>query len=203
MLDTFVGSEATLFNFRTSLGDLPTVGPAIDDPRVELVGVIAHAVERPDDHKSVGLSLYDLDLIKRRNDGFGPQWVGSRGEAVAFRVDKVSTTAKIIFVGSCFVGPDFLSLFNMTENTPDRVMIVPTNPNVTTDLFVSAKYAWPAFVRALSQGKSIDQAIVEADNSCVVENPPGTPPDQIRPVCGINAIKWRRIGGANVTHLGR
>jgi hypothetical protein len=57
-LDTFIGAEATLLQFRTSVGDLPTVGPALDDPRAELVGVIAHAVERPDTRASVGYSVF-------------------------------------------------------------------------------------------------------------------------------------------------
>jgi hypothetical protein len=149
-----------------------------------------------------GIQFFDLDLIKRVGTVLEqlPQWVSPRGPDVARYVDKLSTTAKIVFVASCRVGEEFLSLLNIGD---DRALIVPENPGIDTDLYVSAKYAWPAFVAALSRGRTIDQAIRAANDSCVVANPPDIPDEQKKPVCGVNAIVWKKIGGANVTYLGR
>jgi hypothetical protein len=199
-LNTLTEGRATLFSYLDAVGtEFPGSSLAIRNAQVQMVGFIGHSIERADLNTTVGLQFSDRDLIKQRLPLLGEQWTGNP-PGREFYVDKIHSQAKIIFVGSCFLGADFLSLWDITASTPDRVLVVPENPNLTADLYVSAKFAWPAFSAALSRGKTVDEAIVAANDSCVVQHDPDNPNDA-RPICGISAVTWRKVGGTNVIRL--
>jgi hypothetical protein len=38
------------------------------------------------------------------------------------------TQTKVVFIGSCFIGDDFKSLWNITDSTTDQALVVLANP---------------------------------------------------------------------------
>lgn len=59
---------------------------------------------------------------------------------------------------SCKVGPDFLSLWDIDENTANRALIVPTEFNPTGNLLAGSG-AWFEMLRALGAGNTVGQAV--------------------------------------------
>ena len=108
-------------------------------------------------------------------------------------------------LATCFVGEEILSLFDVTAGTADKMLIVPENPNVTTDLVYAARFGWPTIANELSLGHTVGQAIAKA-NECLPINDKGTPnplddewfPDgTFRGPCTANRVTWKRIGGSD------
>ncbi len=146
-----------------------------------VVAFIGHSVSIPDDPPgrprfSAGMSFFDKDLIKLREPVDGPQWVGKRGEAYAHREWRLASQAKIVFIASCYIGPEFQDLWGITDTTPGRMLIVPVDQNAQTDLLLGGK-VWLSIADSLRRGQTIGQALSTANGPL--------PPMQ----------RWKRIGG--------
>jgi hypothetical protein len=159
--------NARLFRFFQDIQD-ETFSLQMASP-VQAVGFIGHAVYIPSDDPdggprySVGLEFFDRDLIKLKDPlplPYGHQWVNKkegRGEATAWWVEQVRTQIKVVFISSCYVGPQFKSLWNIDDDTQGRALVVPdTQDEVNFDV---GGEAWTMISKDLAAGKSIGAAV--------------------------------------------
>ena len=128
---------------------------------------------------SAGLHFFDKYLIKYREPIDGPQWVptGQAPENIR-REYRLATQAKVVFIASCYIGPEFTDLWGITETTPGRMLIVPVNEDAQTDLLLGAK-VWLSIAGSLSHGLTVGEALRDANE--------GLPMSQ----------QWHRIGGTD------
>jgi hypothetical protein len=227
--------EATLDPFISVVGplvDYPGFASAMKERAATVVGLIAHSVDIQETTPtgvrdfSVGVQLFDQDLIKQQSppEQGGPQWLNlnrclsnpnlpvqsedcvTYARTFARWVDKIYSHAKVIVLATCFVGEEILSLFDVTLNTKDKMLIVPENPSLMTDLVYAAQFGWPTIANELSLGHTVGEAIKKA-NQCLPVNDNGTPanptddtwvPDgTFRGPCSPNRVTWKRIGGSD------
>jgi hypothetical protein len=146
---------------------LETVQPA------EVVAFIGHGAFADDisPETSIGLQFFDRDLLKRENPFFPlgqRQWVGPRGASYGVWVDKVRTHAKIIFIfiSSCLVGPQFLSLWDLPAG---GAIIYSQRTDSYTPLNWGAE-SWKIIALQLSYGATVSTA-VNAANSIFFQFP--------------------------------
>lgn len=112
---------------------------------------------------SVALRFFDYDLIKRENPFFPlgqKQWVGPRGAAYGMWVDKVRTHAKIIFISSCLVGAEFLSLWDVPQG---GAIIYSQRTDNLTPLNWGAE-SWKIIAIQLSNGATVSTAVNAANS---------------------------------------
>lgn len=72
--------------------------------------------------------------------------------------ERIDSRAKIVFIAACKLGPPFKSLWDITDTTQGRALIVPTDGSIETNLSM-ASGAWTEISRALSHGQTAAQAV--------------------------------------------
>lgn len=147
----------------------------------DAVGFIGHSVQHPQTGASLGLRLIDAAIVKKTPD---PQY-GLPG-ALNEIVDVIDSNAKVVFIAACELGPLFLSLWNIDDNTTDRALIVPVGSETNTDLF-AATIAWKEIVRSLINDRKTVSDAVTSGNFLLQLN--GVPASRLR---------FRVIGGQSV-----
>ncbi len=171
--------DASLANFSDAIGsDVWPISPAA--AIADAVAFIGHSFAELDvqgsvvlPHASVGLEFFDVDLFKIR--GTPPlyndvtyQWKSAkpgRGESTAFRADRIRFSARVIFIGSCWGGPTFESLWDVDNDTKHRALILHKRPGEAVDLYHAA-WAWRLIANRLARGWTVGEA-VEAANLIV------------------------------------
>jgi len=66
--------------------------------------------------------------------------------------------AQVIFIGSCFIGPEFLNLWNPN---PKQALVVPLNPTSSADLYHATLY-YEYLVTDLLGGAKLEKAVQDA-----------------------------------------
>jgi hypothetical protein len=90
----------------------------------------------------------------------------------AYYLPTIKTTARIIFIASCYLSEEFKSMWDIGATTEDRVLIVPEAEHEVADLRFAA-LAWVAFVEELSRPSNgsipagnVDSALAKANAAC-------------------------------------
>ena len=148
------------------------------------VGYVGHStLGNGPDYFSIGLHLADKNLVKRPANIPNPQLANHEP---AEWIDAIESHARVIFVGACKLGDDFKSLWNITDQTQGRALIVASSSN--TDLLVAAR-VWTEIARHLALGESV-QTAVDFGNGWAIQN-------------GGAESQWQVVGDASVRILGR
>jgi hypothetical protein len=163
------------------------------------VAFIGHSPEivLPDNTvRSVGLCFWVSDNCIEMTPRVDPRYPELAYTPIvgATLVDKLSTQAKVIFIGECASGPAFQALWDIDENTTQRSLIVPivdvTKPATTQVNLALAALVWVKIADKLTSGSTVQQAVsaanafVDGGNLCLH-------PEQC-------TTHWKIIGGANV-----
>ena len=80
---------------------------------------------------------------------------------------------KIVFIGSCEISDVFKQWWQIDALTPGHVLVVPSNPNATTNL-VSALAEWQLIIKYVSGKMNIGEAVDQANLDLVNQNSPGS-----------------------------
>jgi hypothetical protein len=79
------------------------------------------------------------------------------------QITRINTEAKVVFIGSCFSGPAFESLWNVNGQTTGQAMIVLSNPSSTVPLG-HAVAAWERILDDMvNRHMTVGEAVQEAD----------------------------------------
>jgi hypothetical protein len=147
----------------------------------DAVAFIGHSLRPVGLDQSVGLQLADGFIVKRTTPQYGP--VDGAPYTI---VDRIESNAKIVFVASCRIGPEFLSLWDINASTSNRALIVPVGTETETNLYAAA-LAWIAIATKLGvDGLPVGQAV--AAGNVVLQNN-GVPESELR---------FQVIGGTSV-----
>ena len=155
---TYIEAEATLRSFFDALGTdlLMTALPK----RQDAVAFLGHAIgERTEGGAlvsppaSVGLIFSDQDLVKLRLPPYTWQWVGRPGSTVY--AERVHSRAKVLFIGSCWGGAIFESLWDLP---PGYAVIIAGETGESTDLYYAA-WAWRLIANRLAWGWTVEEAV--------------------------------------------
>ncbi len=79
-------------------------------------------------------------------------------------VTRITTQARVVFIGACFIGPAFEQLWNINNQSVGQVMIVPSNPSATVSLGY-AFVAWEEFLYDMTVKGMTAQAAVQETNT--------------------------------------
>jgi Chitobiase/beta-hexosaminidase C-terminal domain/Glucodextranase, domain B/Bacterial Ig-like domain (group 2) len=111
---------------------------------------------------SVGLQFTDKGIVKPHTN---PTYLDPRGSAFTDPLDQLSTSVKVVFVAACETADTFKSLWDITQNTADRALIVPIAKEITpVDIYAGAM-AWSVIETSLTndgsgrRGKSVYDAV--------------------------------------------
>jgi len=122
---------------------------------------LGDSVYTPEPSVAVGLRFFDKSLItSARRDviddvdkllppGMPPQH--------SMYVDRMRTSAQVLFLATCFVGSDFKTWWNINEQSTQQAMIVPAI-TAFTDLAKAAGH-WQGVEQYLVSGTYLDEAI--------------------------------------------
>jgi hypothetical protein len=91
---------------------------------------------------------------------------------------------KIVIIGSCEISDVFKQWWQIGTSTTGQVLVVPSNPNATTNL-VSALAEWQLVIKYVSGKMNIGEAVKQADQDLVNQNSPGS---------------WTTIGDVSLYH---
>lgn len=78
------------------------------------------------------------------------------------RVAKLTTHAKVVFIGACDLADAFKYWWNINGTTTRQALIVPSNSDV---LLGVARFEWRVIAQELAQGKTISLAVNDANSS--------------------------------------
>src|SRR5260370_20880130 len=157
-------------------GTVPAFLSAVHTP-MDMVGFIGHAAELPacgtctppTPIQSYGLvfgvqpdatHLGKWFLLRISKTGDNPGYNPPSGPNVTL-VNKIETRAPIIFIGSCRINPMFEDLWDITDQSKYRALIVPAG-NTDVDAGV-ARCALEEIARSFAAGEDIQQAVVNAN----------------------------------------
>jgi hypothetical protein len=126
---------------------------------LEALAFIGHSVENQSTGASLGIQFADKGLVK----------TGYKYLIPVVKIDVLPTKAKVLFFGSCNVGPVFTSLWGIKANAKGRALIVPSTPVQATNL-LNAKIACLTIATVMAQGKTVSEA-VQQGNDAVAASP--------------------------------
>ena len=110
------------------------------------------------------------------------------------RVAKLTTHAKVVFIGACDLADAFKYWWNINGTTTRQALIVPSNSDV---LLGVARFEWTVIAQELAQGKTISQAVNDANSSIHV---PGVFKDSAGNSITIpSTLDWSIIGDTTLT----
>jgi hypothetical protein len=157
---------------RKEAADVPTIMEAFGNAKVWAVAFIGHAMVRPTTpFLSVGLKARDGSgaIIKKAVDPADQIYADPLHKDTSLLVDRIETSAKLIFIGSCNTNPEFQSLFGI-EDTPSetRALVVsqtnrPPTPEGDTDLRLAAETAWIKILEGLDAHDPLVDAVATAN----------------------------------------
>ena len=166
----FKADDAKLSTFKTEMAR-----------QQDLVGFIGHSLLTPNPERSVGLKLIDGVIVKR----MPPPQIGDPGGLTEI-VDRIESKARVIFIGACKLGPEFLSLWDIDQTTTNRALIVPVGSDTNTNL-VAAAFVWRVIVDYMGrQGATVQDAVAAGNFKLQLE---GVPESELR---------FQVIGGTGV-----
>lgn len=117
-------SVAIHFPFVTSGATVQAFLDTVKKP-LSAIGFIGHSLDDVNAQNqvySVGLGFFDKSLAAAPNND--PQFPVHQ-YANTVTTPQIQTEAKVVFIGSCFIGPPFLSLWNIQSGTTGKALIVP------------------------------------------------------------------------------
>ena len=187
-------SVATHHSFIKSAATVKAFTNTLAKP-LAAVGFIGHSVDvqipnsSPAQFYSVGLSFNlaneVLVLPPNSNPPFPvPAYANST------TTTQILTQAKVVFIGACFIGPTFQSIWNINNQTTGKAMIVLQNPYSTTYLG-HALTTWAHLLDDLILLHMNVQAAVNETNAYLLTLPPDV---NNHPV----TEQWQVIGDGNV-----
>jgi hypothetical protein len=156
--------------------------------QIAAVGFIGHSFDiAANPPYAVGLRFTDAGqaLVRPPQPTDNPSYIITETGTQIFPVTQITTQAKVVFVGACYISPFFENVWNIAPGTKGQVLIVPLNPSGSTNL-VHATYAWENILQVLLDGthKTVGQAIAATN---VYMGQLGY------------AERWQPIGDASVT----
>jgi len=187
---------------------LPFLGSAATAPKflnivarpIRAIGFIGHSVDPPDpspldgNFYSVGLRFFGGQALVLPPTDVPPFPVPTYVNSIT--TTRINTQARVVFIGSCFNGPSFMSLWNIHDQTiteqatKGQAMIVLANPNSAV-ILGHAVVEWARILDdMILQHMSVDAAVAEANQYLL---------NQGRDVQG-NPIteQWKVVGDGNV-----
>jgi hypothetical protein len=181
---SFLGTNATVQSFVDTLKS-----------PLSAVGFIGHSVDvgdndvNPTTFTSIGLSLADANQVlvlppNPRTPFTIPEYANS------ITTTRIQTEAKVVFIGSCFIGPDFQSLWNIGPSTKGQVMVVPTSAGSSV-ILGHALVAWDRLLDDLVlQHMTVGSAVTDT-NTYLKSLPPDVNGNPI-------TEQWQPVGDSSV-----
>lgn len=85
-------------------------------------------------------------------------------------VERIETDAKVVFIGSCHLGPKFKQLWAINENTIGQALV--TSPTPDTRLGVAAE-AWILLLARLNNGEDLATAVASVNAEIAAQEAQG------------------------------
>jgi Beta-propeller repeat len=151
--EPFLAPKSTTANFKTELAR-----------PISAVGFVGHSLDlqvTPPPNSpvfSIGMVFSDTNLVRKPESGDNPDYSSSVSASDDLEV-QLSTNASVVFIGSCYVGSYFESLWAIDITTTGKALIVPSNPSQQSVLGHSV-FAWSNILHdMLVNGMTVDDAV--------------------------------------------